>query len=232
MEDSSSRRWRGDKMIELKNITKVFNQNTPREFCAIKELNFSVQDRDIFFLKGVSGSGKSTVLALIAGLYKPTFGEIVINDINISKLSLKFASKFRRENIGIIFQNFNLIPTFSVFDNILLPTVPDKSDKKEFAKELLAKFELTNKTQTMAKNLSGGEQQRVAIIRALINEPSIILADEPTANLDKALSQKLLEYFLDMQKSGKTVLISTHDPFLLESGIATNGFDMRKDSLC
>lgn len=215
-------------MIEIKNITKIFNENTKREFTAIKDISFTIKSKDIFFINGVSGSGKSTLLSIIAGLYKPTMGEVIIDGESISKLSLKFASEYRRKKIGIIFQNFNLIPTFNVLDNILIPTIVDKVSRSEFAKELLAKFELSDKAKTMVAHLSGGEQQRVAIIRALINNPDIILADEPTANLDKTLSLKLLEYLKKMKQDGKTIVVSTHDPFLLESGLADDCFEIKK----
>ena len=216
-----------ENFIEIKNITKTFNENTSQEFTPLKNISFNIKKNETFFLKGVSGSGKSTLLGLIAGLYKPTFGDIVIGGESISKLSLKFASKFRRKNIGIIFQNFNLIPTLSVIDNILLPTLPDKNGNLEYIKELLDRFGIYPKIKSKALNLSGGEQQRVAIIRALVNNPSIILADEPTANLDKALSQKLIEYFSLMKD--KTIIISTHDPFLLESGFGNDFYELKKD---
>ncbi|MSN96509.1 ABC transporter ATP-binding protein [Campylobacter sp. FMV-PI01] len=214
-------------MIEVKNISKIFNENKNNEFCALKNVNFSVKKGEIFFLKGVSGSGKSTLLNIMAGLLKPSEGEIFMDGENISKLSIKFASKFRREKIGMIFQNFNLIPTLSVFDNIIIPTLPDKLDKKAFAFELLDKFNIFSKKYELTKNLSGGEQQRVAIIRALINNPSIILADEPSANLDRYLSEKLIEYFFNIK--GITIVISTHDPLLLESGIGSAFYEMKKD---
>ena len=213
-------------MIEVKNITKIFNEGTNREVTILKDLSFTVKEKETFFLTGVSGSGKSTVLALIAGLYKPTSGDIIINGESITKLSLKYASKFRRENIGIIFQSFNLIPTLTVMDNILLPTLPDMVDRRDRAMEMLENLHLTHRKNTLAKFLSGGEQQRVAIIRALINDPDVILADEPTANLDKGLSEKLLEYFSMMKD--KTIIISTHDSFLLESGLADSRFDLKK----
>lgn len=213
-------------MIEVKNVTKIFNKGTNKEIVILKDVSFSVKEKETFFLKGVSGSGKSTLIALIAGLYKPTNGDVVINGESMTKLSLKFASKFRRENIGIIFQNFNLIPTLTVLDNILIPALPDAKDKKDRAKQMLENLNLSQKKDTLVKFLSGGEQQRVAIIRALINNPSIILADEPTANLDKNLSEKLLEYFSMMKD--KTIIISTHDTFLLESGIANNCFELKK----
>lgn len=214
-------------MIDLRGVSKTFNEGKSSEFIALRDISFSVKEGETFFLKGISGSGKSTLLALIAGLYKPTNGSIYVAGTDITKLSIKFASKFRRENLGIIFQNFNLIPTLNVLDNVLLPTLPDKSGSIKRARELLEKFHLIDKEKALSKSLSGGEQQRVAIIRALINEPKIILADEPTANLDAKLSQKLLEYFKDM--SGKTIIISTHDPFLLQSGIADASYELKKE---
>lgn len=203
-------------MIFIKSLTKIFEEGTNKEHCALKNLSLHVKKGEIFLLSGVSGSGKSTLLALIAALYKPTLGEVEVDGVSISKLPEQFASQMRREKIGLIFQNFNLIPTLSVFDNILLPTLPDKKEKTQEALRLLKRFEIEDKKDILAKNLSGGEQQRVAIARALINSPSIILADEPTANLDKALSLKLLEHLESIQKEGKTVVIATHDELLLQ----------------
>ncbi len=203
-------------MIEVKNITKIFNKGTKREFYALKDVNLHVKKGEISILKGISGSGKSTLLGLIAGLYKPNMGEVIIDGVSISKLPENFSSKFRRENIGIIFQNYNLIPTLSVIDNIILPTIVDKADKTSKAHELLKTFDLADKKPQLAKDLSGGEAQRVAIIRAMINSPKLILADEPTANLDKKLSLKLLEYFKIIQDLGHTLLIATHDDIFFD----------------
>ncbi|NLY03789.1 MAG: ABC transporter ATP-binding protein [Campylobacter sp.] len=214
-------------MIKINGVSKLFNEGKSSEFKALEDINFNIKRGETFFLKGISGSGKSTLLGLIAGLYKPTKGSIIVDGVDITQLSIKFASKFRRENLGIIFQNFNLIPTLSVLDNILIPTLPERKDAREFGRELLNKFHLSSKEKTLVKSLSGGEQQRVAIIRALINDPKIILADEPTANLDAALSKELLVYFKEMK--GRTIVISTHDPFLLESGIADEFYDLRKE---
>lgn len=215
-------------MIEVKNLTKIFNAGLPNEFCALKDINLHVKKGEISLLSGVSGSGKSTLLALIAGLYKPTNGEVLIEDTSISKLPENFASRFRREHIGIVFQNFNLIPTLNVLENVLLPTLPDKKDYKQKAMELLKRFNMESKCATLAKNLSGGEQQRVSIARALINSPKLILADEPSANLDKALSEKLLEFFSDINKEGITILISTHDPLFLEWDKITSVYEVKK----
>ncbi|ABS52427.1 ABC transporter ATP-binding protein [Campylobacter hominis] len=215
-------------MIELKNVTKIFNENKPNEFIAVKDISFSVKKGEIFILNGVSGSGKTTVLSMIAGLYKPSAGEIIVKNESINKLSLKFMSLFRRENIGFIFQNFNLIPTLSVFENIILPALPCKILPLQRADELLDEFNLKNKKNELAKNLSGGEMQRVAIIRALINDADIILADEPTANLDAFLSQKFVEILKFLQNKGKTIVISTHDPFLIENSCVNSVFRLTK----
>lgn len=215
-------------MIELKNVTKIFNENKPNEFIAVKDISFSVKKGEIFILNGVSGSGKTTVLSMIAGLYKPSVGEIIVKNESINKLSLKFMSLFRRENIGFIFQNFNLIPTLSVFENIILPALPCKILPLQRADELLDEFNLKNKKNELAKNLSGGEMQRVAIIRALINDADIILADEPTANLDAFLSQKFVEILKFLQNKGKTIVISTHDPFLIENSCINSVFRLTK----
>ncbi len=215
-------------MIELKNVTKIFNENKPNEFIAVKDISFSVKKGEIFILNGVSGSGKTTVLSMIAGLYKPSAGEIIVKNESINKLSLKFMSLFRRENIGFIFQNFNLIPTLSVFENIILPALPCKILPLQRANELLDEFNLKNKKNELAKNLSGGEMQRVAIIRALINDADIILADEPTANLDAFLSQKFVEILKFLQNKGKTIVISTHDPFLIENSCVNSVFRLTK----
>lgn len=215
-------------MIELKNVTKIFNENKPNEFIAVKDISFSVKKGEIFILNGVSGSGKTTVLSMIAGLYKPSAGEIIVKNESINKLSLKFMSLFRRENIGFIFQNFNLIPTLSVFENIILPALPCKILPLQRADELLDEFNLKNKKNEFAKNLSGGEMQRVAIIRALINDADIILADEPTANLDAFLSQKFVEILKFLQNKGKTIVISTHDPFLIENSCVNSVFRLTK----
>lgn len=215
-------------MIELKNVTKIFNENKPNEFIAVKDISFSVKKGEIFILNGVSGSGKTTVLSMIVGLYKPSAGEIIVKNESINKLSLKFMSLFRRENIGFIFQNFNLIPTLSVFENIILPALPCKILPLQRADELLDEFNLKNKKNELAKNLSGGEMQRVAIIRALINDADIILADEPTANLDAFLSQKFVEILKFLQNKGKTIVISTHDPFLIENSCVNSVFRLTK----
>lgn len=217
-------------MIEIKNVTKIFNEKQANELIVLKNFNLKIQKSKLVLLKGVSGSGKSTILSLIAGLYRPNIGEIIVKNQSLSKLSLNYLSRFRRKNIGIIFQNFNLIPTLSTLDNILLPTLVDKEKKQNYANLLLEKFKLEDKSKILTKNLSGGEQQRVAIIRALINQPDIILADEPTANLDKKLSLELLDYLLFMKETNKTIIVATHDSLLLESKLSDEIIDVKKEN--
>lgn len=202
-------------MIEVKNVTKIFNQGQPNEMTALQDLSFEVKENELVIFKGPSGSGKSTLLSLIAGLQKPTSGEVVAAGERVSKLPDDFAALFRREKIGFIFQKFNLIPSLSVYDNIITPLIPEKISEKtlmERAERVMEEFSIAHKREALTKNLSGGEQQRTAIARALVNDPPIILADEPTANLDEKLSKAFLEYVRRIKEEGKTILIATHDP--------------------
>ncbi|MBN2781815.1 MAG: ABC transporter ATP-binding protein, partial [Campylobacterales bacterium] len=164
-------------------------------------------------------SGKSTILSLIAALSKPTSGEVIVDAKHISKLPDNFASVYRRENIGFIFQKYNLIPTLSVKENISLPLVPTNPESKVLENKLakvMDDFHIVHKENSLVKNLSGGEQQRVAIARANVNDPKIIIADEPTANLDEKLSLHFIEMLREMKKKGKTIVVATHDPLFFD----------------
>ena len=197
-------------MIQLKNITKIYN-----ETIALDNINLQFNEGELIVLKGASGSGKSTILSLIAGLTKPTSGEVIVDNKQISKLTDNFASLHRRENIGFIFQKYNLIANLSVKENIAVPLIPNNPDEKEFDKLLdavMEKFHILHKKDNIVKNLSGGEQQRVAIARANINNPKIIIADEPTANLDEKLSLHFIEILKTLKQSNKTIIVATHDP--------------------
>jgi putative ABC transport system ATP-binding protein len=202
-------------MIKVTKVNKVFNQGKINETVALKDISFEVKDGELSILKGPSGSGKSTLLSIIAALLKPTSGDVEVDGKKIAKLPDNFASLYRRENIGFIFQKFNLIPTLSVFENVILPLIPSNLSKQEIeqkAQNSMKKFNIDHKKDDLAKNLSGGEQQRVAIARALVNNPKIILADEPTANLDAKLSSSFLEFVKELHNEKKTILIATHDP--------------------
>ena len=201
-------------MIELKNITKIYNYQTSKELVALKDINLRVKSGEFVVLMGASGSGKSTILSLIAGLLKPTFGEVLVDGEVISKLPDSFATVFRRENIGFIFQKFNLFNDLSVFDNIVMPLVVSEKSAKEIealADKVMREFNILHKKEQKVSKLSGGEQQRCAIARAMINDPKIILADEPTANLDDKLSREFIESLKRFKDEGKTIVVATHD---------------------
>lgn len=206
-------------MIVLKNVTKTFAEGKAGEVAALKNINLHVKKSELVILRGPSGSGKSTMLSIMAALIRPTSGEVIIEQRSIAKLPDSFASLFRREHIGFIFQKFNLIGELSVYENVILPLVPTALSSKEIdkmAQEVMEKFKIAHKQEVLAKNLSGGEQQRVAIARALVNNPKIILADEPTANLDSALSLEFLEIVRLLRQEGKTIVIATHDPIFFD----------------
>jgi len=216
-------------MIEIKNISKKFHENQPNEVVALKEINVSIKQGELTILKGSSGSGKSTLLSLIAALSKPTFGEVIVDEQRISKLPDNFSALFRREHIGFIFQKFNLIPTLNVFENIITPLLPSELDREAIDKKaqaVMENFSISHKKTVKVSSLSGGEQQRVAICRALINSPKIILADEPTANLDAFLTENFLNFIKQMKAENKTIVIATHDPVFFDLDFSDREIDM------
>ena len=206
-------------MINLKNVTKSYEINKNNKVTALDNINLNIKEGELVVLKGASGSGKSTILSLIAALSKPTSGEVMVDEKQISKLPDNFASIYRRDNIGFIFQKYNLIADISVKENILLPLIPLNPDINELDEKLnlvMEKFQISHKKDTLVKNLSGGEQQRVAIARANVNNPKIIIADEPTANLDEKLSLHFIEILRKLKDAGKTIVVATHDPLFFD----------------
>ncbi|MEA2098664.1 MAG: ABC transporter ATP-binding protein [Campylobacterota bacterium] len=221
-------------MIELKNINKIYELNKNNKVIALNGINLTINEGELIVLKGASGSGKSTILSLIAGLSKPTSGEVIVDSKQISKLPDNFASIYRRDNIGFIFQKYNLIPTISVKENILLPLIPlnpttEKLDLKlNFVMEM---FNIIHKKDVMVKNLSGGEQQRVAIARSYVNNPKIIIADEPTANLDEKLSLNFIDILRELKDGGKTIVVATHDPLFFGLDFVDREIEIHNGSL-
>ncbi|MCG3659425.1 ABC transporter ATP-binding protein [Aliarcobacter butzleri] len=202
-------------MIKIKNLNKIFYENTNKEFYALKDINLNIKKSSCVVLKGVSGSGKSTLLSLIATLQKPTSGEIVVEDESIAKLPDFHASNFRARKIGFIFQSFNLFNELSVKDNISLPLIPLGFSQKQIDEKVISTLKLANilhKKDELVSNLSGGEKQRCAIARALVNNCEIILCDEPTANLDYENSKNFIEILKELKELKKTIIIATHDP--------------------
>jgi len=201
-------------MINIHNITKTYNKGATKVE-ALKEISFSIENGEIVALMGASGSGKSTLLSLIGGLDKCDSGSISVDEKNISTLNAEKLADFRRDDVGFVFQQFHLIPTLSVVENIILPLLPSGIKKAEcysVAREALEKVGLGDREKHLPGELSGGEQQRVAIARALVNKPKIILADEPTGDLDSKTGEKILDLLQSLnQKEKVTIIIATHD---------------------
>ena len=200
--------------IEVKNLCKIYNQNKPNEFHALKNINLTVKSGDLVILKGVSGSGKSTLLGILGALSKPSSGEALINGRNVSKLPDIMSPNFRHSEVGFIFQSFNLIEGLSVYQNVLAPLSLTSLKKAELNSQIERALNLANiahKKDQIISKLSGGEKQRCAIARALAMDPSVILADEPTANLDKQNSLIFIEMLKKFKELKKTVVVATHD---------------------
>lgn len=217
-------------MIEFKNISKSYILGKNNTVEALKNINLKFKEGSVVVLKGASGSGKSSILSLVSAISKPTSGEVIVDNKQISKLSDKFASQYRLENIGIVFQKYNLIDDISVEQNIILPLIPQNIDIKELENKVdnvLNMFEIKDYKHTAVKNLSGGEQQRVAIARAYINEPKIIIADEPTANLDEKLSLDFIKIIKDLKSKNKTIIIATHDPLFFDLDFVDQYIELR-----
>lgn len=201
-------------MIELKGINKIFNEKSSNSFHSLKDINLKINPSELVILKGVSGSGKSTLLSLIASFIKPTSGSLRVLEEQVAKLPDIHASKFRLNHIGFVFQSFNLFEQLSVSQNILTSLIPlgiSLKEADEKIDEVLHKINIAHKKDQLVKNLSGGEKQRVAIARALVNDPEIILCDEPTAALDHDNSLLFLEILEELKALDKTIVIATHD---------------------
>ena len=200
--------------IEIKNCNKAYKKNNKR-IEILKNINYKFKDNKLYAIMGESGSGKSTLLNLIAGLINFDYGEIIINNLDISKLNNEKISKIRNQCLGIIYQSFLLNEQMTALENVLLPTYINEnikpSERKKKAEEILKKLGLIERMNHYPKELSGGEQQRVAIARSLINNPNIILADEPTGNLDENNENEIFKILKDLSKEGKCVLIVTHN---------------------
>lgn len=197
-------------MIEIKNIHKSFGQLE-----VLKGIDLSIKKGEIVSIVGPSGAGKTTLLQIIGTLDKPNEGEVMINDTNISKLSNNKLSDFRNQHIGFVFQFHQLLPEFTALENIMIPAFIggiSKSVAKQKAEELLEFMQLKDRAHHKPNELSGGEKQRVAVARALINNPEVILADEPSGSLDSKNKRELHQLFFDLRdKYGQTFVIVTHD---------------------
>lgn len=200
-------------LLRATGLTKVYGIKET-EVKALKSANLSIEKGEFVAIVGPSGSGKSTLLHLLAGLDMPSAGNVFINNQEIYTMNEKELSRFRRRNIGFIFQFFNLIPILSVEENIKLPLLMDrKKVDEEYIEEIIENLGLTNRKKHLPGEISGGQQQRVSIARALATKPSIIFADEPTGNLDSKNSEEVLDLLtLSIKKYNQTLVMITHDP--------------------
>ena len=200
-------------ILKVENLTKSYGKGEAK-VDAIKNINLSINKGEFVAIVGPSGSGKSTLLHLLGGVDKPTSGKVYINDVDIYNLKEKDLSIFRRRNVGLIYQFYNLIPVLSVKENILLPAELDnRKIDKDYLDDLLKTLGLKERANHLPNELSGGQQQRTSIGRALINRPSIVLADEPTGNLDSKNSKEVLELLkYCAKKYNQTLIMITHDP--------------------
>lgn len=222
-------------MIKITKLNKIFNENTKKEFHALKDINIEIKTSSCVILKGVSGSGKSTLLSIIGTLLKPTSGDIKIDDESIAKLPDLHASNFRAKKLGFIFQSYNLFNELNVKDNISIPLIPLGYSQKQIdnmSKTALKLANIEHKKDELVYNLSGGEKQRCAIARALVNNPDIILCDEPTANLDHDNSMKFIESLREFKKLNKTIIVATHDPIFENLDFVDEIINIKNGMIC
>ncbi len=217
-------------MIELVNVKKVFNAGNPSEFSALNSVNLFIEENQVTVLKGPSGSGKTTLLSIVGCMSRPSAGRVKLQGREITSLPERFLTDIRRKTFGFIFQQPNLIKGISVLDNVMLPAYPlgeKRSHLKIKAMKGLAELNIGNKAASKVEWLSGGEAQRASIVRALINDPRIIIADEPTAHLDTKLSYRFMEIIEKFKAEGKTVIITSHDPLVYESSMVDRVVNLR-----
>lgn len=201
-------------LIELSHVTKSFAVASGT-FRALKDITLNIRNKQLVAITGKSGSGKSTLLNIITGIDKPTEGSVFINGVRVDKLSETGLASWRGKNVGVVFQFFQLLPTLTILENVMLPmdfcnSYP-KKERKERALALLELVSIKEQADKFPSTLSGGQQQRVAIARALANDPPLVVADEPTGNLDSQTATSIFQLFTDLARSGKTVIVVTHE---------------------
>jgi putative ABC transport system ATP-binding protein len=200
--------------IEVKNLTKTFNGSDKR-FTALNSVSFSIEKGELVVITGKSGCGKSTLLNMLSGIDQPSEGEVMIEQVPIHKFKGSQLAKWRGRNLGIVFQFFQLMPTLTVLENVMLPmeftNSIAQSQQKSRAMELLERMDIDALANKFPASISGGEKQRVAIARALANNPNFIIADEPTGNLDSANTASIHQLFNSLSEEGKTIVYVTHE---------------------
>ena len=208
----------GKIILESKNLSKAYS-NGANKLDVIKNLNLKVKTAEIITIVGQSGAGKTTLLNLIGGLDRPDSGELIILGKNILKMNNNDAADFRNNDLGFIFQFHHLLPEFTAYENVLMPTLINDNENENLANELFDYVNLSDRKNHFPAELSGGERLRVAVLRALINQPALVLADEPTGNLDRDNSKKLMNLFKKINSDfNQTLIITTHNPEVAKIG--------------
>lgn len=216
------------KAIVTKNLHKSFNSPAGK-IDIIRDVNLEIEQGEGIAFVGPSGCGKTTLINLLSGLSRPTSGGIEVLGKNIARLPEHFMVDFRRRLIGIVFQQFNLIHGLSALENVILPLIPlglPRQKRQKIGMAILKRLNIENRTDFPVNRLSGGEQQRIALGRALVNAPQILFCDEPTSNIDRANSESLISLFRELNREGKNLIIATHHPLLLESGLFDRIFEV------
>jgi putative ABC transport system ATP-binding protein len=216
--------------IELCDVHKFYNQGQENEVHALKDISLQIAEGEIVCLRGPSGSGKSTLLCLMGCVFGPSSGRAAVGGQQLQRMPDEYLTRYRRETIGFIFQHFNILPQLSVEQNIVLPLLPlgiSPKERQERAEPLMERFGIEHRKAFKASQISGGELQRVAIARALINNPPIILADEPTAHLDSHRSHELMDHLVTLRRDGKTIVLTSHDPLVTEHPEVTRVVDIQ-----
>lgn len=231
-------------VIELAHVTKSFNTGKANQFIAVKDVTLAIEPGQVTVLKGPSGSGKTTLLTLIGCMARPTSGRIMLRaigtstfpgigetgEVEITSLPERYLTGIRRTTFGFIFQHFNLVRGITVLENVMLPAYPTGERQGAVRKrglKLLEMFDISRHASSRIDLLSGGETQRVAIARALINNPQVLIADEPTAHLDTGLSREFMEIVGSFKAEGRTILIASHDPLVFDSPLVDLVVEMR-----
>lgn len=217
-------------MIELRNVRKVYNEGRPDELVAIDGVSLEIAPHTVTVLRGPSGSGKTSLLSLIGAMARPTSGRIVVDGREITSLPERFLTDVRRKTFGFVFQQGNLVRGVTTLENVMLPAYPLGEPRAALvarATRLLELLELGHRLRSRAEWLSGGEAQRAAIARALVNEPRVIIADEPTAHLDTKLTREFMEIVGRLKAQGKTVVIASHDPLVCDAPVVDRAVGIR-----
>jgi putative ABC transport system ATP-binding protein len=213
-------------LIEIKGITKFYGNSRDVRVIALDEINLAVEAGEYVAIMGPSGSGKSTLLTILGAMNTPDEGTLTIDEIDVYSLPQEKIADFRREYLGFVFQQLQLIPYLTAIENVMLPLViTDCKDKKDAAIEILERVGLGGKLNRLPSELSGGEQSRVAVARAIVNKPPILLADEPVGSLDTHTGQEVLSLFKQLHKDGQTIIMVTHNPESIKD--ATRLIDLR-----